>query len=282
MPLIHERAFRVRHYECDAYQRLHPSVYLRYMQESAMDASAAAGYDHARYASMGMHWLIRETDIRYLGDVTADDQLIVKTWVADFRRVRSRRAYELRLAASGEIVAAAHTDWVFLDSDTLRPATVPEEMILAFYPEGVPQQAPRRTRLPDSTPPPDPLMMTRPVAWGDIDPAQHVNNARYLDYVEDCSAAQLVRRWRGQESGEAAVSLVTRRCRIEYKLPALMGDVLHLTSWLTPLSESGAAHHCHIKRGSDKQLLARAYAEQALVSPATGQELPFPAGADVG
>jgi len=45
MPLIHERAFRVRHYECDAYGHVNHANYLRYMQEAALDASAAAGYD---------------------------------------------------------------------------------------------------------------------------------------------------------------------------------------------------------------------------------------------
>jgi hypothetical protein len=33
------------------------------MQETAFDASTAAGYDQARYAELGHHWLIRETEI---------------------------------------------------------------------------------------------------------------------------------------------------------------------------------------------------------------------------
>ena len=43
MPLKHERLFRVRFYECDAYGHLNNSNYVRYMQETAFDASAAAG-----------------------------------------------------------------------------------------------------------------------------------------------------------------------------------------------------------------------------------------------
>src|SRR5690554_1377686 len=107
MPLIQERTFRVRHYECDAYGHVNHSHYLHYMQEAAMDASAAAGYDLARYEALGHQWLIRETDIEYLRPLTYGDSVVVKTWVADFHRVRSRRMYELRHAASGELVAQA-------------------------------------------------------------------------------------------------------------------------------------------------------------------------------
>ena len=42
MALTHERTFRVRHYECDSYGHVNHANYLRYMQEAAFDASAAA------------------------------------------------------------------------------------------------------------------------------------------------------------------------------------------------------------------------------------------------
>jgi acyl-CoA thioesterase FadM len=77
------------------------------MQETAFDASAVAGYDLDRYRELQGAWLVRETDITYLRPLAYDDRGIVKTWVLDFRRVRSRRAYELRHADSGEIAAQA-------------------------------------------------------------------------------------------------------------------------------------------------------------------------------
>lgn len=132
MPLTHVRTFRVRHHECDAYGHVNHANYLRYMQEAAFDATAAAGYDLAHYEAMGCHWLARETDIEYLRPLHYGDSVLVKTWVADFRRVRSLRAYEFRLAESGELAARAHTEWVFLDSVTLRPTLIPRELKVAF------------------------------------------------------------------------------------------------------------------------------------------------------
>ena len=106
------------------------------------------------------------------------DSIQVKTWVADFRRVRSRRMYEMRLAGTGELVARANTDWVYLDTVTGRPATIPPEMIAVFIPEGAAEPAPPRERVPSLLPPPDAWKTRRRVTWRDIDGAQHVNNCQ--------------------------------------------------------------------------------------------------------
>ena len=128
MPLIHERTFRVRHHECDIHRIVRDASYLRFMQETAFDASAAAGYGQRRYVAIGKLWLIRETDVDFISPLRYGDMVRVKTWVADFRRVRSRRMYELTKEGSGELVARAHTDWAFLDRTTGRPALSPTRL----------------------------------------------------------------------------------------------------------------------------------------------------------
>ena len=115
MPVVHKRTFRVRNYECDAYGHVNNANYVRYMQEAALDASAAVGYDEARYNELGHIWLIRETNIEYLRPLRFGDSVEVTTWVGDFRRVRSRRFYELRNAETGDMVAQGSTDWVYID-----------------------------------------------------------------------------------------------------------------------------------------------------------------------
>ena len=188
MALTHVRTFRVRHYECDVHGQVNNANYLRYMQEAAFDASAAAGYDMARYEALGCHWLVRETEVQYLHPLQYGDSVDVKTWVTDFRRVRSRRAYELRNSHSGELVAQGMTDWVYLDSEKLRPVPIPGEMKAAFFPDGPPAIVPPRSRFPCPAPVSQKVYyQRRRVEWRDLDPAQHVNNAVYLAYIEDCT-----------------------------------------------------------------------------------------------
>ena len=273
-----ERPFRVRHYECDAYGHVNHAHYLRYMQEAAFDASAAVGYDVARYEAIGRQWLVRETDITYLRPLVYGDTVIVKTWVADFRRVRSRRDYALRLAGSDEPVATAATEWVLLDSATLRPVTIPPEMVAAFRHSGV-AAGERREPFPVAPPaPPGIFRARRRVEWRDIDPAQHVNNANYLAYVEECNVAVAAAHgWPLARLMAEGIGIVARRYRIEYRQPAVMDDELEVTTFISDVKRATAVRHYGIYRLSDGALLARAHVLWVFVDLATGRPRRIPA-----
>jgi acyl-CoA thioester hydrolase len=279
MPFIHERTFRVRYYECDAYGHVNHANYLRYMQEAAFDASAAAGYDLNRYRELGQTWLVRETDITYLRPLTYGDSLTIKTWVIDFRRVRSRRAYEFRKASTGEVVAQALTDWVYLDGQTFRPATVPPVMVSAFLPDGPPENVPPRKPFPKAPPaPPGAFTLTRQVDWRDLDQVQHVNNANYVAYFEDCSIqAACSFGWPMSRMMEAGIGIVPRRYQIEYRQPALLNNRLEITFWLSDVKRATAVRHFTIRRLSDQALLARANVLSVWIDLATGHPIRIPA-----
>ena len=278
MPLIHERAFRVRHYECDAYGHVNHANYLRYMQEAALDASAAAGYNLDWYENHGRQWLIRETAISYLKPLMYGDTVIVKTWVQDFHRVRSRRAYELRHERDGAIVARASTDWVYLDTAAMRPVSVPDEMIGGFFPEGLP--ATRSRREPFAAPPPPPpgvFTMTRRVEWHDLDTAQHVNNANFMAYLEECSVrVSAAFGWPMARMTAEGFGVVARDYHIEYKQPAVLDDELVIATWVSDVKRSTATRHYTIARADDGALLVRANVQWVWIDLATGRPLRIP------
>jgi acyl-CoA thioester hydrolase len=278
MPLTHLRTFRVRHYECDAYGHVNHTNYLRYAQETAFDASAAAGYDIARYDAMDRSWLIRENEIEVLHPLRYGDSVQVKTWVADFRRVRSRRAYEFRHGSSGELVARACTDWFFLDRTTNRPAGIPQELKLAFLPEGVPESAPPRERFPTApSPPAGAFHQQRRAEWRDLDPAGHMNNAVYVAYIEDIGAQLAAAHgWPMARMESIGLGIVARYHRIEYKQPAMLGDELELSTWISDVEPSTAVRHTTITRLGDGALVARARTVHVWIDTATGQATPIP------
>jgi acyl-CoA thioester hydrolase len=121
MPAIHFETFQARYYECDAFGSLKFCNYLCWMQEAAFAASAAVGYDFSRYTEIGNLWLVRGTKIQFVRTLNYGDEVEIKTWVEDFRRFRSNRAYEFWMKNSGQLMAKATTDWVFLDPSTLKP-----------------------------------------------------------------------------------------------------------------------------------------------------------------
>jgi acyl-CoA thioester hydrolase len=247
------------------------------MQETAFDASAAAGYDLARYEAINRFWLVRETDIEIVRSLRYGDSVRVKTWVADFRRVRSRRMYEFRLVDSDDLVANAYTDWAFLDSTTRRPVPIPPEMVAAFFPEGPPEMM--RPRFPTPPrPPPGAFRLRRRVEWGDVDGAQHVNNAKYLAYFEDCAmCAATVHDWPVTRMRVEGFVILARRHHIEYRLPALLGEELELVTWLSDVEQTKVVRHFAVLRVSDGAVLGRARSFLEWVDEETEQPVSIPA-----
>ena len=278
MPLTHTRKFRIRHYECDALGHLNHANYVRYMQETAFDASAAAGYDRKAYNALGRYWLIRETEIEYLKPSQYGDTLLIKTWVMDFHRVRSRRAYEIRLHGSDEIVAKASTDWVFLESSSNRPAKIPTEIKKAFFPEGPPETFPVLEKFPQPPPPPKgKFTMNLTAAWHDLDPVQHVNNANYLKYTEECGMQAIATHgWPINRMIDEGFAIFIRQQQIQYLQPAQLGDDLLISTWVSNVRRSSATRHYIIQRKSDQANLAVIHSKGVWVDLKTGQPIRIP------
>jgi acyl-CoA thioester hydrolase len=288
MPRTFTRPFHIRYYECDPYGHVNNANYLRYATQAALEASADAGYDTAKYRELGTLWLIREAGIEYLRPARFGETLNVKTWVGDFRRVRSRREYEMALASSGDpstalrtsLVARAYTDWVYLDAQTLQPARIPNEMMAAFFPEGAPVEAPKRDPFPELPPPPPGAFTTlRRVAWHHLDTAGHMNSAWYLSLIEDVAIdAAASGGWPMQRAAEAGIAILAREHRIEYLKPALLGDELQITTYIREFRRVSATRLCLVRRASDGELLARTQTLWAWVDSTTGKPRPIPDG----
>jgi len=278
MPHTYTRTFRVRYYECDAYGHLNSVNYLRYMQETAFDASADAGYDQQRYAAMNRYWLIRETIIEYLQPVYYSQEVEVKTWIADFRRVSSRRAYEFRLAETGVLFARAFTDWVFLDATTQQPASIPEKLIADFYPEGKPSTFPARQPFPKTPEPPAEVFSTRrQVTWHDIDSMRHINNAVYMTYASECGFQAIAAfGWPLERMIQTGFAIVIRRCQIQYLQPGLLDDELEIATWASDVRRSMATRHYTIRRLSDEALLCQVNMFSVWVDFKTGKPVRIP------
>lgn len=278
MPITHTRRFRVRSYECDAFGHLNNANYLRYMQEAAFDASAAAGYDLAEYDRIGKYWLIRETDIEYLRPVFYGDTILVKTWVMDFHRVRSRRAYEFTREGTTDLVARAVTDWVFLDRRTGQPNRVTDEIANTFFPEGVPQEFSPRQSFPSLPPPPEgKFTIQRRVAWEDIDSAQHVNNAMYLVFIEECGMQVIAaHKWPVQRMLAEGFAILIRRHQIQYTTPALLDDELTISTWVSSVKRSTAIRHYEICRAADNQRIATIHSLGVWVDLNSGKPIRIP------
>jgi acyl-CoA thioester hydrolase len=276
MPREYRREFRVREYECDLYGHVNNANYLRYMQQAAIEASADVGYDSRRYHQLGTLWVVRETGIEYLRPILPQQTVEVTTWVADFRRVVSRRKYVLRVA--GEVVAQAYTDWVYVDRRSQKPLRIPPEMALAFVPEGGSGESIERGTLPFSPVPAAPVTILHRVEWADLDGAGHVNNAVYLNLLEESGvrAGEAVG-WGMQALAAHGLGIIARSHRIQYLQPAVHGDELAITTWLSDVRRVSALRHYFVRRVSDEAEMVRAQTRVASLDRETMAPRPMPA-----
>ncbi|NDJ36646.1 MAG: hypothetical protein GYB64_18495 [Chloroflexi bacterium] len=262
--------FRVRYYECDAYGHANNATYARYFQEAAFDASAALGYTLDWYEEHGYVWLVRDTRIRYHRPAAYGQTLTASTWVDGFSRVRSERRYELH--RDDALVADGLSEWAFLERDTLRPTAIPEEVHCDFLPPGKANHM-ERSRFPKQPPlPAEPVIVHRRVEWADVDPMGHANNAVYFTYTEE-AAVQAVAHfgYPMYELIEQGIAFFAMEKRIAYDQPALPGDLLRITTYLSDYKRVGGTRHFLLERESDGARIARAYTRWAVVNPQTGK-----------
>jgi len=230
----------VRHHELDCFGRVHPGVYLRYLAQAAIEASTALGYDAAWYAAAGGLWIIRRSTLAVERPVTAGEQLAIRTWVEDFRRVRSERRYELR-GTDGGLCAEARTDWVYVDATTGRPRRVPRDLEAAFAARAPAATARSALRVPPA--PPAPARSTHSVRVYELDGLGHVNNAAYLDLLAQAVLDALTGAgWSLDRLLASGGVPVCAGADLEYLEAARYGDLLEMRTWFTPALGALDAH----------------------------------------
>jgi acyl-CoA thioesterase FadM len=211
--------YRVRFDECGPDGIVRTSALLRYAQDAAWIHSERMGFGREWYASRGLAWVVRAAELAILAPVPLGTVLRVSTAVTGFRRVWARRRTEARLD-DGTLAMWGHTDWVMTDHRGM-PGRVPPEFPAAFEVPPGPFE-PGRVPLPPA--PPGATTHGTAVRPQDLDPMGHVNNAAYVDYLEEALLA-------AGGPGAAGIGDVPRRLRLEYLAAAAPGARLSASAW---------------------------------------------------
>jgi len=251
MPPRHTSEFRVHVFDLDAWGAIRTNVLLRFLQQAASDASAAAGFDIEWYERTGTLWVVRRTIIDYLAAAAYRDVLEVRTWVSDLRRVRSQREYEVWRPADATLVARAATDWVYVDTARAAPVRPPEDMRQRLMGDAVAQPRPPRAA---AAPPSHAAELSRRVELAEIDSVAHVNNAHYAVYVEQAVYDALAAHgWRVDPAQRAGRPTVARH-DLEYFAEAAYADTLLATVWTGDATADGFATECTLSRDGTRVL----------------------------
>ena len=257
---------RVRHYELDARGEMPNSALFRLFQETAMRATRDAGFGVEWFMERRAVWLVHQMTVEHLRPIRYPDELEVTTWLSDVQKVRTHREYLARSAVTNEIVARGRAYWVHLNGATLLPARIPPDLIERFQPNGiraVPRPEPRTYAFSKHLAPIEHRARRR-VQRYEADGMQHVNNAVYIDWLEE-ALADAVTAWHPEQSLEqqskdvgspdTAHHLCVRRHDIAYARSALPGDEVEINVRTSGVGHCASAWNSEIRRG--EELLVR-------------------------
>ncbi len=134
MPIspIYSKTIHIPESAIDENGHVNNVTYVQWMQDIAVEHYASIGGIEAQGADST--WVVREHKIEYFLPAFLNEEIEIKTWVENIRRVRSLRKYEFTRTSDGKTLVKGETDWVFVDVKTGSPRAVPEAVIKVFNP----------------------------------------------------------------------------------------------------------------------------------------------------
>jgi acyl-ACP thioesterase len=240
-PLVHEARYRVRFDEAGPDGRLRTSGLMRYAQDLAWQHSTALGFGRDWYLKRALTWVVRSAELEVLAAIPMGVDVVARTQVVGQRRVWARRRGEFR-GEDGNLVAWVHTDWVLIDARGAL-TRIPDVFGEAFKVPEVPGQV---NRVPLPPTPDRALRRSFAVRHYELDPADHVNNAVYLDWLEEAVIAASS----ADETG-AGLDALPRRYRLEYAAAADAGMALADAAWRDPGADGAWSYRLTAVDGPD-------------------------------
>lgn len=127
---VYSRSFVIPTEAIDENGHVNNVAYVQWMQEIAVEHYASIGGIEAQ--GQDATWFVREHKIEYLLPAFVNEEIEIRTWVENIRRVRSLRRYEFVRKADGQLLVRGETDWVFVNAKTGRPLPIPAEVSEVF------------------------------------------------------------------------------------------------------------------------------------------------------
>jgi len=157
-----------------------PVALLQFLEDSAISHSDASNLSMDELESQGVSWVLSGWGLRVMRYPGLKEGIRVETWASGFERFRASREFEV-ISETGEVIARASSQWIFINMATKRPARIPPDFRDKYgmdpsgaFEDNIPAIA--RIEEPDSS-------MEFRVMKKDIDSNSHVNNIAYLEWM---------------------------------------------------------------------------------------------------
>lgn len=230
--------YLITSYEVDSHGKAPVTSILRFLQETAYNHAFKLGWGYEQLQENKTFWVLSRILIKMKRYPAWRERIKVHTWGTGVEGLFAYRDFQV-LDGQENVIGGASSAWLVLDMERRRPQRL-NDTELARMSEHFPSERalgerPGKIRIPSDAQP----GRSFPVRYSDLDLYNHVNNAKYVQWVLD-----------GYPSGMLRES-VPITLEVNFAAEARMGDEIAIH---TKNSESDSPEYFHgIKRVSDNR-----------------------------
>ena len=114
---IAENTIRVRYAETDAMGIVHHRNYLVYFEEARSHYARERGQPYSDFEKAGFYLMVSEANLRFARASHYDQQITIRTWIAEMRSRSARFEYEVFDTESGEMLVTGYTKHICITQD---------------------------------------------------------------------------------------------------------------------------------------------------------------------
>ena len=200
---------KVRYSECGSKGTLTLSKMIDYFQDSSSAHSESIGAGMKYLEEVHGAWVLNSWQIEVNRYPDIMEEIEIQTWPSGFKGVFGPRSFCMK-SKEGEVLAIAKTLWVYMDTETGRPAKPSEELIQKYTVEPAieMEEISRKISVPDELEAVDWITVRK----YHIDTNQHVNNSQYVQMALETFPQEFS----------------AKKLRVEYKKSAVFGDRIYV------------------------------------------------------
>lgn len=179
---IYSEDFQIRASEVDTSGNITYSAICSLFQEVAGNHALLLNFDITDLHKKGLTWVLHRMDIKIDEFPKWRDIITVETWPAAGDALRAYRNYRI-LDSNGKVLGVCLSYWMMINMETRRPTRMTEDILntrLSDREHVLPVTSERIPKITESS-----TEKKVVVRKSDLDMNQHVNNARYLEWMQE-------------------------------------------------------------------------------------------------
>lgn len=183
MKPLWETSFKIRAFDVDANNRLKVSTIFDYFQDAASNHAEELKVGYSNLFKKGYFWVLYWAKFDFIEYPKVMDEIKIQTWGKKQFKLYSIRDF-LMMNKYNKVLCKATTAWLFLDAKSSRPKIMPELFpeVIFLEDKSALDELPQKFQNITATE----KIFSRDIKYSDIDLNEHVNNAKYIELLDDC------------------------------------------------------------------------------------------------